>query len=116
VQPIKKAMEKALNKDPNFASAHYVLGQLYMKAPGWPLSVGNLDKAKTEAALAVKLGPDYTVNHLGLAEVYVAQKDYTDAREELNKVIAMSLRDDYIPEGKENKEEAKALLNSIAGR
>jgi tetratricopeptide (TPR) repeat protein len=41
--PMNDNLRIALKYDPDFRDAFYVLGELYEKAPGWPLSFGNVE-------------------------------------------------------------------------
>ncbi|MFC1560259.1 hypothetical protein ACFLZ2_03810 [Candidatus Margulisiibacteriota bacterium] len=113
VDPIRLEMEIVLQYEPESANAHHVLAELYRKAPGWPLSIGNRDKALEEAHLAIKYMPDYTHTHLGLAELYIDMDKKEMAREKLQHIIDMELPLDYIPEGREDKVKASELLNKI---
>ncbi len=38
-------LKTALKYEPGLAEAYYVLGQIYEKAPGWPISLGNVEYA-----------------------------------------------------------------------
>ena len=59
-------MKVSLRLDPNYdlAGADRALGLLYYEAPGWPLSVGNKNKARQHLQRAVKLAPTYPENQL----------------------------------------------------
>ena len=113
VGPIKDEMEKCLSVDPTYAGAHHVLGVLYRKAPGWPLSSGDMDKAQEHALLAVKYLPSSTLNHLGLAEVYIARDKNKEAKEQLNIVLTLPLEPDRAPEDKDDKARAQELLKEV---
>jgi tetratricopeptide (TPR) repeat protein len=41
--PMRDNLRLALKYNPEMAEAFYVLGELYEKAPGWPLSFGNVE-------------------------------------------------------------------------
>lgn len=113
VGPIRDEMEKCLAIDPTYDGAHHVLGVLFRKAPGWPLSSGDINKAEEHALLAVKYGPNRTLNHLGLAEVYIARDENKEAREQLNIVINLPLEPDRVPEDKDDKARAAELLKEV---
>lgn len=57
VRPMKNALERVLDLDPDYADAHWVLSQLYQEAPGFPLSIGNKKLALEHAQKAVELDP-----------------------------------------------------------
>ena len=113
VGPIKDEMEAVLKTEPQHDGAHHVLGVLYRKAPGWPLSSGDINKAEEHALLAVKYGPNRTLNHLGLAEVYIARDKNKEAKEELLIVINLPLEPDRIPEDTNDKARGEELLKQV---
>jgi hypothetical protein len=41
--PMNDNLRLALKQDPEFSDAFYVLGELFEKLPGWPISFGNID-------------------------------------------------------------------------
>lgn len=43
------------------------LGELYLKAPSAPISIGDMDNALEHYEKAVKIAPDFAMNRLGLA-------------------------------------------------
>lgn len=54
VKPMHDELQTALRLDPGNAMAHYLLAQLFFKAPGKPVSIGDKKKALDEIKLAVK--------------------------------------------------------------
>ncbi len=48
-----------------------MLGAIYLRAPQWPASVGDVEKAIPHLERAVELGPQWPENHLLLAEAYL---------------------------------------------
>jgi len=112
-EPIRGEMELIIKYAPKHKGAHHVLGELYRRSPGWPLSIGDRKKALKEALLAVKYGPDDTYTHLGLGKVYLDMNIRGNAINELEPVIEMPPHPDYIPEGRADKVEASALLNKL---
>ncbi len=67
---LKEMLEKAIEMVPVFdeCGAYRVLGQLYVRAPSWPASIGDPDLAVEFLQEAVKLAPDNPINHLFLVE------------------------------------------------
>jgi hypothetical protein len=45
VGPMNDNLKIALQYDPGLPEGYYVLGELYEKAPGWPISLGNVEYA-----------------------------------------------------------------------
>ena len=67
---ILEELQRALALDETYdqAGAHRVLGRIYYEAPGWPLSVGDLQKSLHHLKAAVRLAPATSTNHLYLAQ------------------------------------------------
>lgn len=81
----KSAFEKALAIDETAlqGSAHTSLGILYLKVPGWPISFGDDDKSEEHLKAAVKLNPTGIDVNYFLAEFYLEQDKYQQAKEHL---------------------------------
>jgi tetratricopeptide (TPR) repeat protein len=71
---MEHALLRAAQLDPAFdyAGPDRALGMLYQQAPGWPVSIGNRNKARTHLQSAVELSPEYPENLISLAEAYAA--------------------------------------------
>ncbi len=97
------------------AGAHRVLGRIYYEAPGWPLSVGDLEKSRQHLQAAVRLSPATSTNHLYLAQTLLRLKDDSAAVRELQQVLK-STRGAVKPQDlEEDRREAKRLLGEIQG-
>lgn len=70
VEKIKDELEKCLSLDPRFDYAYHVLATLYLRAPGWPISIGDQDKALEYQLQAVKLNPNYLPYQWALYQIY----------------------------------------------
>lgn len=88
VKPLQQAMEKVLEIDDKYADAYYVLGSLYDQAPGWPLSIGNRNKALEMIEIALKLDPDNPDYQVQLAKVLVSHKRSDEALDVLMQAFA----------------------------
>jgi tetratricopeptide (TPR) repeat protein len=116
VKPTKMALDKGLEADPEHASCHYLMAELYLQLPGAPLSIGNKKKAVEEARLAVKYDPSESCHHLVLGRALIATKQYDEARAALNRLIEMKVSKED-PEGfKRDQDAAREELKSIAGK
>lgn len=113
VKPIRDEMETILNLDPGHAGAHYILGVLYRKAPGRPLSIGNKKKALHHAKKARELDPISLRYAVGLGEAYLALGDKEEAQQTLEDALKMPPNPEYVPESLEDKEAAQKLLADI---
>ena len=91
VPEIEKEGKIALMIDPRFdhAGPHRLLGALYLRAPGWPASIGDPEEALMHLMSAVEIAPDYPENHLYLAEALLANNRVAEAEREVNKVLML---------------------------
>lgn len=55
------------------------LGELYLKAPSPPISIGDMDHALEHYEKAVELAPDFAMNRLGLATALLEDDEVEDA-------------------------------------
>jgi tetratricopeptide (TPR) repeat protein len=110
VDPIRKAMETVLTLDPKNGKAHHVLGVLYRKAPGWPLSCGDINKSLEHARLAIDLAGNEVLPHVGLAETLLAKGEKAEAKKQLEEALALEGPADLQPETKKDKITAQELL------
>lgn len=83
VRPLQEAMERVLELDDQYADAHYVLSSLYDQAPGWPLSIGNKNKALEHIEIALAIDPDNPEYKVQYAAVLLSHKRRDEAREAL---------------------------------
>ncbi len=113
VDPIAKAMEATLEIDPQHAKALYVLSALYRKAPGWPLSRGDMQKSLAYARQAVENGPEFVITHVGLAETLMALNQKEEAKRELELALELPGPADEQPETAEDKKTAEDLLSKL---
>ncbi len=104
---------QALDETYDHAGVHRVLGRIYFQAPSWPISVGNKKKSLEHLETAVRLAPNYSTNHLYLAETLLDRGNKDQAKAELAKV----LQDGQIalhPQAlREDRQEAQRLLGEI---
>lgn len=83
VRPLQEAMERVLELDDRYADAHYALSSLYDQAPGWPLSVGNKNKALEHIEIALEIEPDNPEYKVQYATVLLSHKRRDEALEVL---------------------------------
>jgi tetratricopeptide (TPR) repeat protein len=113
IDPIKKEMAKVIELDETFlyGGAHRVLGKMFQKVPG--VAGGSTEKAIEHLEKAVALGPENLLNHLFLAQSYMAADETAKAKKELQWVIDAPVVKGWEPENKEEKEKAKKLLAEL---
>lgn len=115
VAPIKNLAEKVVKLDESYyyGGAWRVLGRLYHKAPGFPISIGSTKKAVECLEKAVNLAPNFYLNRLFLAEVYISSRDKTKAKEHLEWIKLAPLNKNHEREDENYKREAKSLLENL---
>ena len=115
VQPIKKAAERAAAIDGTYfyGGPWRVLGRLYHKAPGFPISVGSTKKAIECLEKAVAAGEKFFLNRLFLAEAYISNRDKAKAREQLEWLVNAAPNKNHEREDEDIKLQARALLESL---
>ena len=99
-----------LRLDPAFqqGSADRALGRWYFKVPR--LFGGSHAKAEQHLRASLMYNPNSTASHFFLAEVLLADGRTAEARAELQKVIDAPLAAEWIPEDREFKQKAQAML------
>jgi tetratricopeptide (TPR) repeat protein len=113
LEELKRAV--ALDEAYDQAGAHRVLGRIYYEAPGWPLSVGDIQKSLQHLKASVRLAPATSTNHLYLAQTWLRLQDNLAATQELEQVLK-STRYAVKPQDlEEDRREARRLLAEIGG-
>lgn len=115
VTPIRDLCERVIEMDEVYfyGGPWRILGRLYNKAPGFPFSIGDNEKAEECLLKAVELGPKFYLNHLFLAELYISKRDKESAREQLEWIIEAPLNKNHEREDEGYKEEARRLLRDL---
>ncbi len=87
---IRDAGLKAVQLDEKFdhAGPLRLLGSVYVKAPPWPASIGDVEEGEKYLERAVKLDGDYPLNHLLFADALASDNRASDATREYNVVLA----------------------------
>jgi tetratricopeptide (TPR) repeat protein len=113
VDPIKEEMAAVIKANPAYedGGAYRVLGRLYFKLPG--LAGGSNAKAVENLKRAVELGPRRWLNHLYLAEVYLATDKKAEAQALLQQIVAGPAEPGLEPEYADWKAEAERLLKGL---
>lgn len=97
IDPFKKSMEVVLQENESFffAGPHRALGRLFHQAPGWPISVGNKNKAAEHLERAVELAPEFFNNRSFLAELYLDMGKKDQAKEHLQYLVDRQPKPDH---------------------
>lgn len=83
----KRAVE--LDERTLHGGPHRLLGGIYLRAPAWPASVGDLDAALEHLERAIEIAPDWAENHLLLAEALLEDDREEEARAALDRAKAL---------------------------
>ena len=113
VRQAVNVLEKAVQIKPDQAFAHMLLAEMYTRAPGYPISVGDKKKGFEHAKIGAALKNAYAINHLILARLYVERGQKEEARIELNRLLEMPPSPDAIPETKADQEKGREMLKTL---
>ncbi len=95
VNPMKEALDRVLEIDPEYAAAYYVLSLLYKEAPGWPISIGSRRRSLENAEKAVELDPHDPEFRYNLAEIHVYNNNSRQAIQTLEYLLATDTIAEY---------------------
>lgn len=91
VKPMEAAGKRAAELDPRFDGAGPLvfLGKLYLSAPGWPLSIGDVEQAVATLRRALALEPR-PLTRLFLAQALAENDEPAEAARELQAVLVLN--------------------------
>lgn len=112
--PVKSAFEKAYDLDSGFVPALDGLGVWYMEVPG--VAGGSMTTAVDYFKKGISKDPNYTLLYVDLADAYIKQKMYAEARTQLNKCLAVTNPTNPADFYLEDKPKAQKLLAEIEGK
>lgn len=90
-----------------------LLGELYLRAPGFPMSLGDHKRSAAHFRRALTHDPDYLDNRLGLVEALMAGEENREACQELSIAIAGLIGQDRM---KDSVRIAITLLKKLCSR
>jgi tetratricopeptide (TPR) repeat protein len=110
--PQFEAAEKA---DPNYDNGGplRMLGRIYQETPGGPFFMGDKKKAMGYFERAVAASGEFLQNRLWLAEVYVDQKKFAEAKSQIDSILNAKPRQAHAREDQKYQEKAKKLQDKI---
>lgn len=76
-----------LNPELDHGGPDRMLGELYLRAPDPPVSVGDLEKAIDHYRRAVMQDPNFVENRLGLGEAYLEDEEPGQACDQLQEIL-----------------------------
>ncbi len=109
---------KAASTDPVYdqAGAHRALGSIFCEAPPWPVSVGDLGRARHHLGLAVRIAPENSTNHLYLGYTLLQLGKRAEARAALQRVFRATSHSVWPPGVEHDRREARRLLKKLEDR
>lgn len=113
VKPMRNALERCLEIDPERPLAYNPLAQLYWKAPGKPLSIGNIKTALQLAEKLVALSPDSPYDWYIYGCITLEAKEPGRAREAFTKCLSLPEDPEDPRLDREAKESARAELGKL---
>ena len=116
IKPFKKDMETAISIDPSIDNGgpHRAIANLYLQLPY--LLGGDLDQSVTHFQEAIRFGPKYGENYLGLAEAYIQKKDFHLARDTLKEILNIKSDSQKIGTIREWHDKAISLLKQLQNK
>jgi len=115
VKALKKA-DEPVGGGLDHSGPDRVLGQIYLNAPPWPTSVGDVEEAIDKLEDACDQNPEFPENHLALAEAYIKTRKYREARKHLERVLKAEPAPDWAPELPRLKAKAAKLLEKLPSK
>jgi tetratricopeptide (TPR) repeat protein len=111
--PIVDEMTKVISLDPKFrdGAAYAVRGRVYHKAPGWPVSVGDKNKAKKDFEEAIKY--NNRMSYRFYAEFLIDIGDKKKAKEIVEKGLSLPFNDSEPIADEDEMRILKKLLSSL---
>lgn len=79
----------AMNEAYDYAGPQRLLGMVYLRAPGWPTSIGDPEEALAHLTRAATLAPGYIPNHLYLAEALLVNEKRSEALREIEAAMGL---------------------------
>lgn len=115
ISPIKELVEKVFEIDESYfyGGPWRILGRLYNKAPGFPISIGDNKKSLECFERALEFGPKFYLNHLFIAELFISERKYEQAREHLEWILNAELNPNHENEDAGYKADAEELLINL---
>lgn len=117
VKKARKFVERALRINPLAmdGSAYVILGNLYYRLPGWPISFGDNEIAKSYLETAVRLFPEGLDTNYFYGDFLLDEGSPGEALPYLEKADTAPVRDDSRLSDLKLKEELKVSLENARG-
>jgi tetratricopeptide (TPR) repeat protein len=86
LSPVKHELVRTIELDSNYAFAYAILAMLYRDLPG--IGGGSLSKSRAYFDEGIARAPNFTLLRLELAKLDIKEGRWTDARDQLNQLLA----------------------------
>ena len=113
VKPLKADMDRIIELDPEYYKAYLLLGILYVKAPPWPLSIGNSKRGIETLEYSIRLNPKCLRCYLELSRACLKRKDLEKARATAQDLLDTGIEPDYEVETPEYRKQAREILLTL---
>ncbi len=114
VEELKKEGNLVLELDPKHAGAYVLLGSIYNALPSF--AGGDKNKAIEYLKKAIQYDPTYNAAYMTLAEIYINNKKYSEARELLKNFVNLKNPRDKRLFYLNDKKKAEEMLKKIEGK
>ena len=113
LEPVKQRFHRVMELDPKYESggAHRALGYLYFRLPS--VAGGSNEKAIEFLKKAVEIDEKHLLNHLFIAEVYMAEGEDALAEKHLKLILDAEYEEGRRPENDEQKAAARKFLEKL---
>lgn len=113
VRQAVEVLEKSIALNPHQPFAHMLLAEIYLHAPGRPISVGDKTKGLEQAKMGAAQPGAYAINHLVLARAYLDHGQKEEAKKELHVILQLKPPADAIPETQADQETAREMMRKL---
>jgi len=114
IPALKREANRAMELDPANATIYDVLGVFHYEVPGF--AGGDIRKSVEYLTKGIELDPNYSLLHLDLAKTYIALKRWSDARDQLQAVLATENPTYPADTELDDKPDATKLLEGIKNK
>lgn len=115
IKELKKA-DEPVGGGLDYSGPDRVLGLIYLNAPPWPTSVGDVEEAVEKLENACDQHSEFPENQLALGEAYIKTRKYRDARKHLERVLKAEPAPDWAAELPRLKEKAAKLMEKLPSK
>jgi hypothetical protein len=115
VPKVRDAAQEAVKADESYdhAGPLRLLGSVFVKAPPWPASIGDVDEGQKHLSRAVQIARDYPENHLLFGDALASDDHPSDAIREYKLVLSAPSQPEWAHRLERWKREAKEGIKKL---